>query len=138
MDAPELPAFVDAVGAIQVQVDYPAVIVVNERTGTIVVGENVGISTVAISHGNLTIITQEKDFVSQPQPFSQTGTTEKTHRTEIQAVEERGALHVMPRQVSVQELARALNAMGLTPGDLMAIFEALRQAGALQAQLKII
>jgi flagellar P-ring protein precursor FlgI len=131
-------AFVDRLGSLQVKVDMPAIVVINERTGTIVVGENVGISTVAISHGNLSIITQEKDFVSQPQPFSRAGTTEKTQRTEITAVEGAGTLHVVPRQVSVAELARALNAMGLTPRDLISIFEALRQAGALQAQLKVI
>lgn len=133
----ELVAFVERIGMLDVKVDTPAVVIINERTGTVVVGENVGISTVAISHGNLSIVTQEKDFVSQPQPFSRAGTTEKTQRTEISATEEGGALHVVPRQVSVSELARALNAMGLTPRDLIAIFEALRQAGALQAQLKV-
>lgn len=132
-----LPAFIDRIGALQVKVDMPALVVINERTGTIIVGEKVGISTVAISHGNLSIVTKEKDFVSQPLPFSRSGTTEKMSRTEITATEERGALHVVPRQVSVSELARALNAMGLTPRDLISIFEALRQAGALQAQLKI-
>ena len=132
-----LSGFIDRIGALQVESDSPAVVIINERTGTIVVGENVGISTVAISHGNLSIVTQEKDYVSQPQAFSNTGSTEKTHRTEIEATEEKGTLFVVPRKVSVQELARALNAMGLTPGDMIAIFEALRQAGALQAQLKI-
>ena len=72
-----------------------------------------------------------------PTPFSNTGTTEKTRQTEIKAVEEKGALQMIPRQVSVAELARALNAMGLTPRDLISIFEELRQAGALQAQLKV-
>ncbi len=133
----DLTGFLDKIGVLEVQVDMPALVVINERTGTIVVGQNVGISTVAISHGSLTIITKEKEYVSQPLPFSKTGTTEKVHRTEIKAIEEQGALHVVPRQVSVSELARALNAMGLTPRDLIAIFEALRQAGALQAQLKI-
>ncbi|MFA6132753.1 MAG: flagellar basal body P-ring protein FlgI [Phycisphaerae bacterium] len=133
----QLPGFIDSIGGIQVKVDFPAVVIINERTGTIVVGENVGISTVAISHGNLSIVTQEKESVSQPEPFSNTGTTEKTNRTEISAVEEKGTMFVVPRKVSVQELAQALNAMGLTPGDMIAIFEALRQAGALQAQLKI-
>ena len=133
----EVAAMVDRIGNLEVRVDTPAVVIINERTGTIVVGQNVGISTVAISHGNLSIITQEKESVSQPLPFSRAGTTEKTRRTEITAVEEGGALHVVPRQVSVSELARALNAMGLTPRDLIAIFSALKQAGALQAQLKV-
>lgn len=133
----ELVNFVQKVGALETAVDHPALVIINERTGTIIVGENVKISTVAISHGNLSIVTQEKDTVKQPQPFSNTGTTEKEHRTDIKVIEEKGALHVMPRQVSVAELARALNALGLTPRDLISIFEALRQAGALQAQLQI-
>lgn len=133
----QLVAFLDRIGGLQVKADVPAVVVINERTGTVVVGENVGISMVGISHGNLSIITQEKDYVSQPLPFSRAGTTEKTKRTEITAIEEQGTLHVVPRQVSVAELARALNAMGLTPRDLISIFEALRQAGALQATLKV-
>jgi flagellar P-ring protein precursor FlgI len=111
--------------------------VINERTGTIIIGQNVGISTVAIAHGSLSIVTQEKDSVSQPQPFSNTGTTEKTNRTDITVGESGGQVHVIPRQVSVSELARALNAMGLTPRDIISIFEALRQAGALQAELRI-
>jgi flagellar P-ring protein FlgI len=133
----ELVAFIDRISGLEVKVDAPAIVVINERTGTVVVGQNVGISMVAISHGNLSIITQEKEDVSQPQPFSKTGTTEKTQRTEITAVEEMGTLRVVPHQVSVAELARALNAMGLSPRDLISIFEALRQAGALQAQLKV-
>jgi len=133
-----LTGFIDQIGTLQVEVDLPALVVINERTGTIVVGENVGISTVAISHGNLSIITREKDYASQPPPFSKAGTTQTLHRTDIEAKEEQGVLHVVPRQVSVSELARALNAMGLTPRDLISIFEVLRQAGALQARLKII
>lgn len=133
-----IAAFIDAIGAIEIKVDYGAVVVINEKSGTIVVGENVSISTVAISHGNLSIVTQEKDYVSQTSPFARVGQTEKTHRTDIDTVEDKGALHVVTRKVSVQELAQALNAMGLTPRDLISIFKALRQAGALQAQLKIV
>ncbi len=131
-------ALLDRIGLLEVNVDAPALVVINERTGTIIVGENVGISTVAISHGNLSIVTQEKDYVSQPLPFSRTGTTARTHRTDITAVEEAGPLKVVDRKVSVQDLARALNAMGLTPRDLISIFQALKQAGALQAELKVI
>ena len=137
----EIIGVIDRIGALQVEVDQPALVVINERTGTVVVGENVSISMVAISHGNLSIVTQEKDYVSQPLPFSDTGTTEKTHRTDIKVVEDRGGpggpLQVIPRKVTVAELARALNAMGLTPRDLISIFEALREAGALQAQIKV-
>jgi flagellar P-ring protein precursor FlgI len=134
----KLIGFMDSLGNLEVKVDFAAMVVINEKDGTIVVGENVGISSVAISHGNLSIVTQEKDFVSQPNPMSKGGTTEKVHRTEIEANEESGVLRVVKKQVSVHELAKALNAMGLTPRDLISIFKALRQAGALQAQLKII
>ena len=131
-------ATINRIGMIDVQVDQPAVVVINERTGTIVVGQNVTISLVAISHGSLSIIKQEKESVSQPAPFSRAGTTEKVNRTEISATEEGGAVQVVPRSLSVAELARALNALGLTPRDLVSIFEALKEAGALQAALKVI
>ena len=133
----KLVGFVHDVCKLEVEVDTPATVVVNERTGTVIIGQNVGISMVAIAHGSLSIITAEKDVVSQPPPFSKGGSTEKVHRTEISTQEEGGTLHVIPRMVSVAELARALNAMGLTPGDLIAIFDALSKAGALQAELKV-
>ena len=132
----ELLAFLDRLCSLEVQVDAPAVVVINERTGTVIVGEKVTISAVAISHGSLSIVTQEKDYVSQPPPFARSGTTEKVHRTEISAGEQKANLILVPR-ASVADLAKALNAMGTTPRDIIAIFQALSQAGALQAQLKI-
>jgi flagellar P-ring protein precursor FlgI len=133
----KLVGFVDEICKLQVEVDTAAIVVVNERTGTIVVGQNVSISMVAIAHGSLSIITQDKTSVSQPGPLSRTGSTAVTTDTEITAQEEVGTLRKIPRVVSVAELAEALNKMGLTPGDLIAIFEALSKAGALQAKLKI-
>lgn len=138
--AADAPKFIDAIGALEVKVDTAAVVVINERTGTIVVGEKVSINMVGISHGNLTIVTEEKESVSQPNPLG-AGTTERVNSTSIKMVEGKGGptgtIHVVPRQVSVSELAQALNAMGLTPRDLIAIFEALREAGALQAELRV-
>ena len=134
----EIAKFIDTLGALQVEVDNPAVVVINERTGTIIVGENVRISMVAITHGSLVIAKAEKESVVQPPPFAPKGArTEKERSTEVSAQEEHGTMRVVPRQVSVAELAHALNAMGLTPRDLISIFEELRQAGALQAQLKV-
>jgi flagellar P-ring protein precursor FlgI len=133
----KLVGFIRDIYAMEVQVDTPAVVVVNERTGTVIVGANVSVSMVAIAHGSLSIITQEKEEVSQPNPLSESGTTEKVNRTQIDTKEGDGMLHVIPRLVSVAELAQALNAMGLTPSDLIAIFNALSKAGALQAELKI-
>ena len=133
----EVVGFINSILEVQAKVDTPARVVINERTGTIVVGENVTISTVAITHGSLSIITKEKDKVSQPLPFSSTGTTAVTHETDIKAVETKGPMQVIQRQVTVSDLARALNAMGLTPRELISIFEALRKEGALQARLEV-
>jgi flagellar P-ring protein precursor FlgI len=134
----ELAAFIDRVGALNVTVDQPAVVVINERTGTIIVGQHVGISTVGIAHGNLSIVIQEKDFVSQPRPFSNTGDTQTISRTEAEVREEEAPIIVIGQKANVADLARALNAMGLSPRDIIAIFQALKQAGALQAELKVI
>lgn len=122
----------------RVVVDMPAVVVINERTGTIVVGQNVGISQVAISQGSLVVTVQETARVYQPTaPFSDAGTTEVVPETLIEVEEQEQTLIPMPEIVTVSELATALNAIGATPRDLIAIFNALKEAGALQAQLKI-
>ena len=121
-----------------VKVDVPAVVVINERTGTIVVGENVGISAVAISQGSLVVKIKETELVSQPTaPFSDSGTTEKVPETMVGVEEKEAYLIPMSRSVTVSELAKSLNAIGATPTDLIAIFNALKKAGALQARLVI-
>jgi flagellar P-ring protein precursor FlgI len=133
----ETTRFVHRIGQLKVEVDSEAVVVINERTGTVIVGKDVTISTVAIAHGNLSIVTQEREAVSQPLPLSKTGTTTKVQRTEIDIFEGPGRLHIVPKPLSVSFLARALNAMGMTPRDLIAIFQALKKQGALQAKLVI-
>jgi len=130
-----IAGFIAQIGEPQITSDMPAVVVINERTGTIIVGENVRISKVAISHGSLSIITEEIESVSQPNVLSRTGTTMVTNRTAQKTIEAKGELHLI-NTANVSELARALNAMGLTPRDLIAIFEALKKAGALQADIK--
>ncbi|MHC4740005.1 MAG: flagellar basal body P-ring protein FlgI [Planctomycetota bacterium] len=121
-----------------VKVDIPAIVVINERTGTIVVGENVGISEVAISQGSLVIKIKETANVSQPTaPFSDAGTTEVIPETLLSVEEREGYLITVPQTVTVSELAKTLNAIGATPTDLIAIFNALKKAGALQAKLEI-
>ena len=134
----QIAGFIDDITKPDVKVDSPAVVVINERTGTIVVGENVGISAVAISQGSLVVKIKETEFVSQPvAPFSDAGTTAIVPDTSI-GVEEKDA-HLIPisRSVTVSELAKNLNAIGATPRDLIAIFNALKRAGALQARLVI-
>jgi flagellar P-ring protein precursor FlgI len=133
-----LVSFLDEITQKEVTVDAPAVVVINERTGTIVVGENVGISAVAISQGSLVVKVKESAQVSQPTaPFSDAGSTEVIPDTLV-GVEERNAYLIpMERAVTVSELAKTLNAIGASPHDLIAIFNALKQAGALQAKLVI-
>jgi flagellar P-ring protein precursor FlgI len=133
----QLAGFVHSIGALQVEVDAEAVVIINERTGTIVVGKDVSISTVALSHGSLTIVTKETEKVVQPNPLSSTGTTETEKDTQIGVFEGPGRLHVLakPKPLTVSMLARSLNALGVTPTDLVAIFKALHDQGALQAKL---
>lgn len=129
--------FIAAVEGLAVTPDAVAKIVVNEKTGTIVMGEGVRIATVAVSHGNLNLVISESASVSQPGPLSG-GSTVVVPETEIQVREEEGNLVVLPMGVSIGEVARALNAIGATPRDLIAIFQAIKAAGALQAELVII
>jgi len=128
--------FLSEITSLEVQPDYPATVVINERTGTIVAGEHVQLSTVAIAHGNLAIVTSETPEVSQPAPFSE-GQTRVVPRTELSVTEEGAHIQVLPQAVTVADLARALNALGVTPRDLIAIFQALERAGALHAKLII-
>jgi len=133
-----IAGFIDDVTKPEVKVDVPAVVVINERTGTIVVGENVGISTVAISQGSLVVKIRETARVSQPiAPFSDAGETEVIPETMIGVEEKDAYLIPVPRAVTVSDLAKALNAIGATPRDMIAIFNALKEAGALQAKLVI-
>lgn len=133
-----IAGFIDDITKPEVTVDVPAAVVINERTGTIVVGENVGISAVAISQGSLVVKIKETELVSQPAaPFSDSGTTQKVPDTAIGVEENTAYLIPVPRAVTVSDLAKSLNAIGATPTDLIAIFNALKKAGALQAKLVI-
>jgi len=134
----DISSFIVDITQLEVTVDMAAIVVINERTGTIVVGENVGISAVAISQGGLVIKVKEQQNVSQPDaPFSDEATTEVTNETLLGVEESNGYLVPVSRVVTVAELAKALNAIGATPRDLIAIFNALKKAGALQATLEI-
>ncbi len=122
--------------SLQVSVDTPARVVINERTGTVVMGENVRISTVAVSHGGLSVVIQEDKAVSQPAPFGQ-GETKVVKNKDLFVNEEPAHLMVLPQGVSLGEVVKALNAVGVTPRDLIAILQAMRTAGALNAELVI-
>ncbi len=127
--------FIALVQSIRVIPDEEARVVINERTGTVVIGENVRLSRVAISHANLSVITGESPQVSQPAPFSD-GVTAVVPRTSIDVFEGSSPLNVIDQAVTVGELARALNALGVTPRDLSSIFQQLKASGALHAKLQ--
>ncbi len=153
---------------LEITPDQSSKVVINERTGTVVIGENVRLSTVAIAHGNLSIEIKETANVSQPMPFSNNqsvgwpggggrqgptpppremgnngtivapgGNTVVTNDTNINVKEEQARLMLLKSSVTISQVVRALNALGVTPRDLMTIFQALKAAGALQAKLEV-
>jgi flagellar P-ring protein precursor FlgI len=148
-------SLLSAIENLDVSVDTPAIVVMNEKTGTVVMGENVRISTIAVAHGNLSFQIREEYNVSQPLPYAPRGTgqapveagrgvtmgsggqTVVTPSTQINVAEEKRALMVMARGITIQDVVRALNAMGVTPRDLIQILQTIKAAGALQADLKI-
>jgi flagellar P-ring protein precursor FlgI len=124
---------------LKVDPDLPAKVVIDEQSGVIVMGSDVRISTVAIAQGNLTIRITETPQVSQPQPLSQGGTTQVVPRTAIDVDEETGKrLVVLSAGVSLQELVNGLNALGVGPRDMISILQAIKAAGALQAEIQVI
>jgi flagellar P-ring protein FlgI len=129
--------FLSRLENLQIQPDSKARIVVNERTGTIVIGAQVRVAKVAVAHGNIKLTIKESPFVSQPGPFSD-GRTVVVPDTEIDFQEDKSRFVVMEEGVTVGDLAGALNTIGVTPRDVIAIFQAIKAAGALQAELVIL
>ena len=122
---------------LRVNPDSPAVVVVDEASGTIVMGDNVRISTVAIAQGNLTIRVTEAPEVSQPGPLSN-GTTQTVDRTTIRVDDQHDRkLGILAGSVTLRDLVASLNALGVGPRDLISILQAIKSAGALQADLEI-
>lgn len=124
---------------LEVQPDLPAKIIVDERSGVIVIGENVRISTVAVAQGNLTVRITEEPQVSQPTPLSQGGQTVAVPRTNITyTTQEDAKMAVMPSGVTLQELVTSLNALGVGPRDVITILQAIKAAGAIQAEIEVL
>ncbi len=123
--------------ALYVQPDSPAKIVIDESSGTIVIGEQVKVSKVAIAQGNLTIRVTESFDVSQPLPFADAGETVVVPETEIEVEEDNVQLQVVNSGVTLQELVEGLNALGVGPRDLILILHAVKAAGAIQAQVEV-
>lgn len=112
-------------------------VVMDERTGTVVVGGAVTVGKAAISHGSLTVTIEPTLTASQPAPFSRGGTTVSMKSAKITSKEEKGEFFIMPQDASVEQITQTLNAVGTKPGDTIAIFEGLRAAGALHGELII-
>ena len=129
--------FIARLEAIEVHPDTPARIIINERTGTIVATSRIKISNCAVSQGNLVISIASTLEVSQPSPFSKTGQTVTVPRTDTGVNEPKANMIALPELPTVERVATALNTLGVTPRDMMAIFQAMKQAGALQAELLI-
>jgi flagellar P-ring protein precursor FlgI len=117
--------------------DAPARVIINSRTGTVVIGARVTVTPAAVAHGSLSVTITEHTDVSQPNALAQ-GTTVTTPRSEISVNSPDARMFVFPAGVNLDEIVRAVNQVGAAPGDLVAILEALRQAGALRAELLVI
>jgi len=118
--------------------DSAARIIVNSRTGTVVIGSHVRVSPVAVTHGNLTVTISENTQVSQPQAFSQGGSTQVVPKSNLEVAQDTNRMFVLKPGVTLDTIVKAVNAVGAAPSDLVAILEALKQAGALHAQLIVI
>ena len=132
-------ALITDIEQLRVIPDISAKVVIDEQTGIIVMGENVRISTVAIAQGNLTIRITETPQVSQPLPFSEEGDTVTVPRTQIEIDEDDDKrLSVLSNSVTLQELVDGLNALGIGPRDMISILQAIKAAGALQAEIELL
>jgi len=142
LDVPEpyrgnLVDFVAIIETVDVTPDSRARVIVNERTGTVIMGNEVKISTVAIAHGNLSIKVSEEPKVSQPLPFSQ-GATTVVPQTGVQVEEGGKRLILLKSGASIGDLVSAMNAIGVSPRDLVVVLQAIKRAGALYADLEVI
>jgi flagellar P-ring protein precursor FlgI len=131
-------AIIADLGELSVAQSSIAKVIVNERTGTVVIGSAVQISPVAISHGDLTVEISTNYEVSQPEPVSANGQTVVVPQSGVTANETQTHLVLLKPGATLEELVRALNALKVTPRDLIAILQALKEAGALHAELQII
>ncbi len=132
-------AFISVIENLEVSPgEAPARVIVNSRTGTVVISSRVQVLPAAVSHGSLAVSITEDFDVSQPQPFSRTGETVVTAQTRIDVTQADSRMFLFKAGVDLNEIVQAVNQVGAAPGDLVAILEALRSAGALRAQLIVI
>jgi len=132
-----LYSYISIIEQLDVPTDAVSKVIINERTGTVVLGENVTISEVAVSHGDISIEIKTQYLISQPNELA-AGTTVVQPKSVLGVKEKASRLIVLPKAVKLREVVRALNLVGITPRDLVAILEAIKAAGALHAELEII
>ncbi len=138
LEASSRVTFLSVLENLQIQPgEAAAKVIINSRTGTIVIGQNVKVSPAAVSHGSLIVTISENLGVSQPDAFSE-GVTAVVPQTDVEVTESDNRMFLFQPGVSLNEIVRAVNQVGAAPGDLMAILEALKQAGALQAEIVVI
>ncbi len=138
--ASQRTAFVAALQSLDVTPgEVQARVIVNSRTGTVVIGDNVRVTPAAVSHGSLVVTISESPYVSQPSaPFSNAGETVALADSDVSIQQEEASMFLFKPGTSLDEIVRAVNRVGAAPGDLVAILEALKQAGALRAELIVI
>lgn len=129
--------YITGIEHLEVTPDSPARVVINERTGTIVAGGDVSIAPIALAHGNITVEVKTYPVISQPAPFSQ-GETVEAKDSYINVSEDQAHIVYLEERSTISEIAGALNAIGASPRDIIAIFQAIKQAGALRAELVIL
>jgi flagellar P-ring protein FlgI len=138
IDPSQRIAYLSTLEAIEIEPgDAPARVIINSRTGTVVIGSRVRVTPAAVAHGSLSVTITERQDVSQPAPFSQ-GQTLVTPNSTITASEEPARMFLFNAGVNLEEIVRAVNQVGAAPSDLVAILESLKEAGALRAELIVI
>jgi flagellar P-ring protein FlgI len=135
----DMMGFITLAESLAVEPDTPAKVVIDEVAGVIVMGENVRISTVAIQQGNLTITVNETPAVSQPPPFARVGNTAVVPQSSVTVDEEKGKQFLTIKSgASLATLVAGLNALGVTPRDMISILQTIKAAGALQAEIEVL
>jgi flagellar P-ring protein precursor FlgI len=130
-------SFLTEIEQLQIEPDLPARIVIDERSGVVVIGRDVRVSMVAVAQGNLTVTVSETPQVSQPLPFSRGGRTTVVPRTSIGVQEDGKKMFLVKEGISLQQVVDGLNAMGIGPRDLITILQAIKAAGAIQADIEV-
>jgi flagellar P-ring protein precursor FlgI len=139
IDITQRVAFLSAVENLEVEPGAGAAkVIINSRTGTVVISSHVIVTPAAVSHGSLSVTIKEEQTVSQPNPFSKLGQTVVLNNSTIKVDQGSNRMFLFKPGVELDQIVRAVNDVGAAPGDLVAILEALREAGALQAELIVI